>query len=430
MVVSVTAFMPAVPVAHAQTGPELLIQPATQPLAAAGTAVKFNVSVANMPTFAGWNIYVRSTQSILDPTTITLGTFMPSGFESAHCIDGLGTSCDANDGPGVAHDGFASFGFAAGSGTLFTITYNAVAGPGTKISFPEATTENGNGGLNSLFDVAGANITGVPEVGGTYGSVTNPTSTTVNCGTSPVVVGSSVTCTATVTDTSATPSTPLGTVTFTTSGTGSFGTSPCNLTGAGATSSCSSTYTPTVVGTGTHTITATYSPDAAHSSSFGTTTVTVTATGLTAAFTSSPAHPIIGGTVTFTSTVTGGTTPYTYAWTFGDGGTSTVASPTHAYTTAGTFTVTLTVTDSSTPAQSSTVTHTVTVASPVVATFTSSPAHPIIGGTVTFTSTVTGGTTPYVYAWTFGDGGTSAVANPTHAYTTAGTFTVTLTVTD
>ncbi len=54
MVVSVTAFMPAVPVAHAQTGPELLIQPATQPLAAAGTAVKFNVSVANMPTFAGY----------------------------------------------------------------------------------------------------------------------------------------------------------------------------------------------------------------------------------------------------------------------------------------------------------------------------------------------------------------------------------------
>src|SRR5207244_4859162 len=107
-----------------------------------------------------------------------------------------------------------------------------------------------------------------------------------------------------------------------------------------------------------------------------------------------------------------------------------VANPTHTYTASATFTVPLAVTDPSTPAQSATVTHTVTVASPVVATFTSSPAHPIIGGTVTFTSTVTGGTTPYVYAWTFGDGGTSAVANPTHAYATTGAFTVTLTVTD
>jgi PKD repeat protein len=34
------------------------------------------------------------------------------------------------------------------------------------------------------------------------------------------------------------------------------------------------------------------------------------------------------------------------------------------------------------------------------------------------------------YAWTFGDGGTATTANPAHTYTTAGTFTATLTVTD
>ncbi|TMI13991.1 PKD domain-containing protein [Candidatus Bathyarchaeota archaeon] len=158
-------------------------------------------------------------------------------------------------------------------------------------------------------------------------------------------------------------------------------------------------------------------------------TVTVSA-GLAANFTSSPAHPIIGGTVTFTSTVTGGATPYVYSWTFGDGGTSTVANPTHAYATSGNFTVTLRVTDSSTPALSATATHFVIVASAVTANFTSSPASPTTGQTVTFTSTVSGGTTPYSYSWTFGDGGTSNVANPTHAYTTPGTFTVTLTVTD
>ncbi|MBD8872729.1 protease pro-enzyme activation domain-containing protein [Rhodanobacter sp. DHB23] len=58
---------------------------------------------------------------------------------------------------------------------------------------------------------------------------------------------------------------------------------------------------------------------------------TDTTSGLTATFTN-------------TSTDTGGTIS-TYSWTFGDGGTSTAASPSHTYTAAGTYTVSLTVTD-------------------------------------------------------------------------------------
>ena len=55
-------------------------------------------------------------------------------------------------------------------------------------------------------------------------------------------------------------------------------------------------------------------------------------------------HTITGGTVNFSNTSPGTITAY--AWDFGDGGTSTTASPSHAYTTTGTFLVCLTVTTS------------------------------------------------------------------------------------
>jgi len=62
-----------------------------------------------------------------------------------------------------------------------------------------------------------------------------------------------------------------------------------------------------------------------------------------------------------------------------------------------------------------------------VASFTDS----VSGLTVNFTNTSTdSGGTINAYAWTFGDGGTSTSASPSHTYTTAGTYTVTLKVTD
>ena len=53
----------------------------------------------------------------------------------------------------------------------------------------------------------------------------------------------------------------------------------------------------------------------------------------------------------------------TYAWTFGDGGTGTGATPTHAYTSAGSYTVVLTVTHTS--AASNSASTTAVVSAPV-----------------------------------------------------------------
>jgi PKD repeat protein len=69
----------------------------------------------------------------------------------------------------------------------------------------------------------------------------------------------------------------------------------------------------------------------------------------------------------------------------------------------------------------------VTVNRPPVAAFSSSCS----GDTCSFTNTSSDPDGSIAsYSWTFGDGGTSTVQNPSHTYTLGNTYTVTLTVTD
>jgi PKD repeat protein len=138
----------------------------------------------------------------------------------------------------------------------------------------------------------------------------------------------------------------------------------------------------------------------------------------------------------FTNTSTP-STGLTYAWTFGDGGTSTDASPTHTFAAAGNFTVTLTVTDASNASntKSTAVTVTGTANQPPVATFVL-PASCTAGTPCGFHSTSTDpdGTIASSH-WEFSDGGTAdspdaAHLDATHTFASAGPYTVTLTVTD
>jgi hypothetical protein len=71
--------------------------------------------------------------------------------------------------------------------------------------------------------------------------------------------------------------TPTGTVSFESTGTGTFSPSSCILAGSGASSSCAVTYSPSKAGTAV--VTASYSGDSVHSVSSGTSTLTISNTG-------------------------------------------------------------------------------------------------------------------------------------------------------
>ncbi len=122
-------------------------------------------------------------------------------------------------------------------------------------------------------------------------------------------------------------------------------------------------------------------------------------------------------------------------WDFGDGiGSSTQANPTYTYSTEGTFEVTLLVIDSIGAEAEAITTATIgtgTTNQPP----TANAGGPYSGGVnsaITFNGS--GSTDPegtaLTYSWNFGDGGTSNQVNPTHTYTTSGTKSVALTVTD
>ena len=118
-----------------------------------------------------------------------------------------------------------------------------------------------------------------------------------------------------------------------------------------------------------------------------------------------------------------------WAWDFGDGNSSTDQNPSNTYAANGTYTVSLTVTDDF--GDSDTATADVTVSDggnmPPVASFTSTTS----GLTADFTDTSTDDDGFVAsWAWDFGDGNTSTDQNPSNTYAAAGTYTVSLTVTD
>ncbi len=143
-----------------------------------------------------------------------------------------------------------------------------------------------------------------------------------------------------------------------------------------------------------------------------------------AGFTATPLNGKAPLNVVFKDTSTGKLTGW--EWDFGDGTTGTDRNPTHTYTLAGSYTVSLKVTG---PGGENTKTQTDYIKveeAPPVADFTAVPTTGPAPLTVTFTDASKNKVT--AWAWTFGDGGTSADQSPVHTFSQVGVYNVSLKV--
>ncbi|HEU4472547.1 MAG TPA: PKD domain-containing protein, partial [Flavisolibacter sp.] len=149
-------------------------------------------------------------------------------------------------------------------------------------------------------------------------------------------------------------------------------------------------------------------------------------------------------TANFTTTTTSGCSPLvvnfqdlstgnpaTWFWDFGNGATSTLRNPSTTFFNPGTYTVTLTVTNSQ---GSNTLTRTnyITVYGKPDIGFTVNDSTACFPHRAQFTdlSIASPGTTNTSWLWDFGDGTQSTAQNPLHVYTSAGNYTVTVKVTN
>jgi PKD repeat protein len=161
------------------------------------------------------------------------------------------------------------------------------------------------------------------------------------------------------------------------------------------------------------------------------------------AFTFTPAAPGESQAVVFdasTSTAPANNPIVQYLWDFGDGGTASGVTVTHAYSRADNYAVTLTVVDGVGRAAQTSRSVTVTASLAPTANFVSSPAAPLRGTPVVFnasSSTAATGRRIVSYVWDFGDPNatptnpnTGSGVAPSHVYAQPGAYTVTLTVTD
>jgi gliding motility-associated-like protein len=119
--------------------------------------------------------------------------------------------------------------------------------------------------------------------------------------------------------------------------------------------------------------------------------------------------------------------PLQWLWTFGDGETSTLQNPMHEYSEYGKYTVSLHTTDNKGCSSTKTLSNSINIFFPN-ANFTISDTTSCINDTLEFYDESESIVESFL--WSFGDGNTSSLRNPKHAYTTEGLYEISLKIVD
>ncbi|MEY3242062.1 MAG: hypothetical protein RIR11_3501 [Bacteroidota bacterium] len=171
---------------------------------------------------------------------------------------------------------------------------------------------------------------------------------------------------------------------------------------------------------GVYTVTLTATNDCGNSTSTqALTIVTPPTAGFTAANSTQGCAPL---SVSYSNTSTTNATTFNWQFPGGTPASSTMANPTIAYMTAGTYSAILTVSNSA-GSDTRTQTNLVVVDDVPTVGFTANTND----FSVAFNNTTVNATT---YLWDFGDGNTSTLASPTHTYALDGNYAVVLTATN
>lgn len=154
---------------------------------------------------------------------------------------------------------------------------------------------------------------------------------------------------------------------------------------------------------------------------------------------------IIKPTVAFGNAPNGGCTPFTftptanvyaidgvvsYFWEYGDGFTATTttpAGPSHQYTTAGNYTIKLTITTTGGCTESAELINGIRTGTPPVSNFSVTPTDACASDAINFAFVPSGPIPVDEWRWDFGDGNTSDQQSPSYTYADSGYFSVTVT---